>query len=71
MIMRVEETGFFSLVLWKDLLIYSYMEDSWESKNWLWTDSNSASQFLFLSFICKSAVSLITYWGVSEWNEYL
>lgn len=61
--------GFFSLALWKDLLIYSYMEDSWETKNQLWTDSNSDSQFLFLNFIFKSAISLITYWEASEWNE--
>lgn len=61
---------FFSLVLWKDLLIYSYMKDSWESKNWLWTDSNSATQFLFLNFIYKNDISLITYWGASEWIEY-
>lgn len=60
----------FSLVLWKDLLIYSYVEDSWESKNWLWTDSSSTSRFLFLNFICKSAISVITYWGTSEWYEY-
>lgn len=26
-IMKVEEVRFFSLVLWKDLLIYSYVED--------------------------------------------
>lgn len=52
----------FSLVLWKDLLIYSYVEDTLvrKKKKMLWTESNSTSHYLCFWMLPPRAVQVIS-----------